>query len=100
MENSKEGTKDKVIYDEDKELEKAQFVDRLKMILTQKGSLDQYEVFTSADIEALKKQVRRELGGVKTSIEETIKLDDDENKGWVSLEGLKESFEVMELKLS
>lgn len=33
------------------------------------------------------------------SLEETIKLDDDEEKGYVSYEGLKESFEVMGLEL-
>ena len=36
----------------------------------------------------------------KNSIEETIKLDDENNKGFVSLEGLKENFEIMEIKMS
>ena len=33
------------------------------------------------------------------SLEETIKLDDDMNSGFVTLEGLKESFEIMELEI-
>jgi len=36
---------------------------------------------------------------MKNTIEETIKLDDESNKGYVTLEGIKESFEIMEIQL-
>lgn len=36
---------------------------------------------------------------MKNTIEETIKLDDENNKGFVTLEGIKESFEIMEIQI-
>jgi hypothetical protein len=47
----------------------------------------------------LKKQVKKALQNVKGSFEESIYLDDEDKKGFVSLEGLKESVEIMELKI-
>lgn len=46
MENSREGTKEKISYDEDKEIDKNQLIERLKMILTSKGELDEYQIFS------------------------------------------------------
>ena len=62
--------------------------------------MSNYHIFKESEIEDLKKQIRKELHSYKNSIEETIKLDDENNKGFVSLEGLKESFEIMEIKMN
>ena len=58
-----------------------------------------YNVFSEGEIKDFIKQVKKELASCKMSLEETIKLDDDEDRGYVSIEGLKESFEVMELNI-
>ena len=70
------------------------------MLLTNKNEMSNYYIFKESEIEDLKKQIRKELHSYKNSIEETIKLDDENNKGFVSLEGLKESFEIMEIKMN
>ena len=67
---------------------------------TLEGSEKEYTVFTKAEESKLEKEVRAALANCKMSLEETIKLDDDMNSGFVSLEGLKESFEVMELEIN
>lgn len=100
IENTKEGSKSNINYDEDRELEKSEFVSWMKMLLTNKNEMSNYHIFNDSEIEDLKKQIWKELYSYKNSIEETIKLDDENNKGFVSLEGLKESFEIMEIKMS
>lgn len=45
IENSKEGSKATVNYDEDRELDKSDFVERMKMLLTNKGELPKYVIF-------------------------------------------------------
>ena len=70
----------------------------MKILLTNKNEMSNYHIFKESEIEDLKKQIWKELHSYKNSIEETIKLDDENNKGFVSLEGLKESFEIMEIK--
>lgn len=98
IENQKEGAKTNINYDEDRELDKSDFVERMRTLLTNKGELGKYFIFNQSEIEPLKKKLRKELSPFLSSIEETIKLDDETNKGYVSLEGLKESFEIMEIK--
>lgn len=71
----------------------------MKKVLTLDGDEQPWSVFNDAEVSKLRREVRSQLAPCKVSLEETIKLDDDEEKGFVSLEGLKESFEVMELKL-
>jgi len=100
IENTKEGSKSNINYDEDRELEKSEFVSWMKMLLTNKNEMSNYHIFKETEIEDLKKQIWKELHSYKNSIEETIKLDDENNKGFVSLEGLKESFEIMEIKMN
>lgn len=70
----------------------------MKTLLTNKGELEKFFIFNQSEIEPLKKKLWKELSPFLSSIEETIKLDDETNKGYVSLEGLKESFEIMEIK--
>ena len=98
IENQKEGAKTNINYDEDRELDKSDFVERMRTLLTNKGELGKYFIFNQSEIEPLKKKLWKELSPFLSSIEETIKLDDETNKGYVSLEGLKESFEIMEIK--
>ena len=80
-------------------MEKSEFVERMKVLLTKKGELPKYPIFQQSEIEGLKKKVRKELASLKNSVEETIKLDDENNKGFVALDGLKESLEIMEIKI-
>ncbi len=87
----------KMNFDEDREIDKTVFTQRLTKLLTQ-NSTESYEIFEK-DENPLRKEIWKQLAGCKLSLEETIKLDDDNDTGMVSLEGLKESFEVMELEL-
>ena len=57
IENSKEGSKATVNYDEDRELDKSDFVERMKMLLTNKGELPKYVIFQQSEIESLKKKL-------------------------------------------
>lgn len=71
----------------------------MKQLLTNKGELQKYSIFQPTEIETLKNQIKRALQGCKGSFEESIYLDDEDKNGWVSLEGLKESVDIMELRL-
>ena len=88
-----------VPYDEDTDLDKSTFISRLSRMINLNDEERDYNVFSEGEIKDFIKQVKKELASCKMSLEETIKLDDDENKGFVSYEGLKESFEVMELSI-
>lgn len=88
-----------VVFDEDNEIEKQSFVSRLSRMINLNDDESDYLTFTDDEVKQLKKQVKAQLVSCKMSLEETIKLDDDEGTGLVSLEGLKESFEVMDLTI-
>jgi len=45
IENTKEGSKTNITYDEDWEMEKSEFVERMKVLLTKKGELPKYPIF-------------------------------------------------------
>jgi len=45
IENQKEGAKLNINFDEDRELDKSLFIDRMKQLLTNKGDLGPYNVF-------------------------------------------------------
>lgn len=76
------------------------FVERINEIVSLKGENQPYKIFSAQDERRLKNEVRELLSRCRETLEETVQLDDDEQKGSVSLEGLKESFEVMEIELS
>ncbi len=98
FENPKPG-ETMVPFDEDTELDKQTFISKLSRMVNLNDNERDYLVFSESEVPQLLRQVRKELTSCKMSLEETIKLDDDENKGFVSYEGLKESFEVMELSI-
>ncbi len=98
VEDRDDGDTSERVFDEDQEISKTKFAQRFSRIVTGEGK-ESYRVFSQAQVEALKKEVRKALCMNKVSLEETIKLDDDDETGVVSLEGIKESFEVMELEL-
>ena len=88
-----------VPYDEDTDLDKSTFISRLSRMINLNDEERDYNVFSEGEIKDFIKQVKKELASCKMSLEETIKLDDDEDRGYGSIEGLKESFEVMELNI-
>jgi hypothetical protein len=45
IEQSKEGSKEKVVYDEDREIDKSGFSERMKTLLTKKGEYPKYSVY-------------------------------------------------------
>lgn len=62
------------------------------------GNEKNFFVFKASDEPALRKKMRDILKPCKISLDETIKLDDEDNTGNVSLEGILETFEIMELE--
>ena len=61
IENSKEGAKTTVNYDEDWELDKQDFSEWMKMLLTNKREYPKYIIFQQSEIEPLKKKIWKEL---------------------------------------
>jgi hypothetical protein len=61
VEQSKEGSREKIVYDEDREIEKNVFAERMNILLTNKGEYPKYTVFQPNEIEGFKKQIKRAL---------------------------------------
>lgn len=71
----------------------------MKRLVSNDNKEKAYLVFSKQDQAKNEKRLKDKLASCKMSLEETIKLDDDMNTGFVTYEGIKESFEIMDLEL-
>ena len=74
-------------------------VSRILKILTNDSKFGEYSIFTNDEVDQYKGKIINQLKSFKISLEESVKIDDENDTGLISLENLKETFEVLEIEL-
>ena len=69
------------------------------LLLTHNNEQGDYTIFQESQIQDFKIRVIKELGSCKISLEETVRIDDEADTGFVSMENMRENFEVLDLNL-